>query len=83
MKHLTIIYNNHTLFDSEVNELVWADTDNGIKIEGRIKQRNTSSGGAGGLLDMLANVSKNRTAEMVAEKRQQLETEKVEAPAEV
>jgi hypothetical protein len=32
---------------------------------------------------MLANASKNRTAEMVAEKRQQLETEKVEAPAEV
>ena len=54
-----------------------------LKIEGRIKQRSTSIGGAGGLLDMLANASKNRTAEMVAEKRQQLETEKVEAPAEV
>lgn len=82
MKHLTIIYNDHTLFDSEVNELVWADSDNGIKIEGRIKQRN-NGGGAGSLLDMLANVSKNRTAEMVAEKRQQLETEQFEVAAEV
>jgi hypothetical protein len=82
LKHLTIIYNDHTLFDGEVNELIWADSDAGIKIEGRIKQRN-NGGGAGGLLDMLANVSKNRTAEMVAEKRQQLETEQVEVPAEV
>ena len=80
MKHLTIIYNDHTLFDGEVNELVWADSDSGIRIEGRIKQRGNNGGG---LLDILANASKNRTAEMVAEKRQQLETEKVEVAAEV
>jgi hypothetical protein len=80
LKHLTVTYNDHTLFDGEVNELVWADSDSGIKIEGRIKKAGNNSGG---LLDMLANASKNRTAEMVADKRQQLETEKVEVAAEV
>ena len=78
MKHLTVIYNDHTLFDSEINELVWSDSDSGIKIEGRTKQR-SSGGGAGSLLDMLASVSKGRTSEMVAEKRQQLEAEQVAA----
>ena len=78
MKHLTVIYNDHTLFDSEINELVWSDSDSGIKIEGRRKQR-SSGGGAGGLLDMLASVSKSRTSEMVAEKRQQLQAEQVAA----
>lgn len=73
-----MIYNDHTLFDSEINELVWSDSDSGIKIEGRTKQR-SSGGGAGGLLDMLASVSKGRTSEMVAEKRQQLEAEQVAA----
>ena len=82
MKHLKVTYNDHTLFDGEIAELVWSDSDHGVKIEGRTKPKG-AVGGAGSLLDMLASVSKNRTAEMVAEKRQQLETEQVEVAAEV
>ena len=75
MKHLTVTYNDHTLFDGEINELVWLDSDSGIKIEGRTKPK--SAGGAGSFLDMLTGASKARTAEMVVEKREQLEQEAV------
>ena len=41
------------------------------------RTRVKAAGGAGGLLDMLASVSKSRTAEIVADKKQQLEQESV------
>lgn len=73
------MYNDHTLFDGEINELVWLDSDNGVKIEGRIKPAAAGKTGGQGLIDMLTGASKNRTQEMVTQKRQSI----VEAEPEV
>lgn len=72
MKHLKVIYNDQILFDGEINELVWLDGDSGVKIEGRVKPAATAKPAAAGLLDMLTGASKNRTQEMVTQKRQSL-----------
>ena len=69
MKHLTIIYDAGSgpsmLFDGDIEELVFTDSANGCKVEGRI----TKSGGQGsGLLDLLSKASKastNKTIEKV------------------
>ena len=74
MKHLTIIYNEQTLYDGEIAELIWSDTANGVKVEGRTAVARASSGGPG-LLDMLTSMSKQKTANVVAEKRAEFEAE--------
>lgn len=79
LKHLTITYNDHTLFDGEIAELIWSDTANGIKVEGRLRTKPANNnGGGGGLMDMLASLSKQKTAEVAAEKRADYEAEKPE-----
>lgn len=60
VKHLTIIYDAGSgpsmLFDADIAELVFTDSANGCKVEGRITK---SSGGQGaGLLDLLSKASK-------------------------
>lgn len=81
MKHLKIIYTtdqgDQTLFDSEIQELVWSDTANGVKVEGRTRT-GKPAGNAGGFLEMLSGLSKAKTEQMVAEKREELEPELVE-----
>lgn len=62
------MYNDHILFDGEICELVWSDSDSGVKIEGRTVRKAQPSGG-GGILDMLTGMSKQKTADMVSEKR--------------
>lgn len=69
MRHLTIIYNERTLFDGEVAELSWADSDNGVKVEGRMKPRSNGSGG--GFMDMLAGLSKAKPASQIAEEKRE------------
>ena len=80
MKHLKIIYTteqgDQTLFDSEIQELVWSDTANGVKVEGRTRPGKPAN--AGGFLEMLSGLSKAKTEQMVAEKREELEPELVE-----
>lgn len=68
MKHLTVIYDAGSgptmLFDGEISELVFTDSDNGCKVEGRL----TSKGGGqgSGLLDLLSKASKaQKTIEKV------------------
>ena len=70
MKHLTIIYDAGSgpsmLFDGEIAELVFTDSVNGCKVEGRITK--TSVGQGAGLLDLLSKASKastNKTIEKV------------------
>ena len=80
LKHLTITYNGVTLWDAPVGSLDWQDTDNGVKVEGRIKPKPAGNGGAGGLLDMITGLSKKATND----KRESLTSEDaVEEPAEV
>lgn len=75
MKHLKITYNGHVLFDGEICELVWSDSDSGVKIEGRTVRKAQPSGG-GGILDMLTGMSKQKTADMIEDKKAVLEAEK-------
>ena len=85
LKHLTITYTTEqgeqTLFDSDIQELVWSDTPNGVKVEGRVKAV-AKSGAGGGLLDMITNMSKASTANKANQLREAAETEAVEAAVE-
>lgn len=83
MKRLTISYNGAVLFDGEVEELSWQDAAHQVSVAGKLKapagarQSAPASGGAvGGIMDLLAGVSKARTAEAVKERKQELAAEK-------
>lgn len=81
MKHLTITYNDQTLYDGEIAELIWSDTESGVKVEGRVRPVRGAAGGPG-LLDMLTSLSKSKTAEVAAEKQADYEAEQEPALAE-
>lgn len=77
MKHLKIIYNEQTLYDGEVAEFSWAESDNGVRVEGRNKAAKPKPAqGGGGILDMLTGMSKQKTADMIEDKKAVLEAEK-------
>lgn len=80
LKHLTITYNGHTLYDGEIAELIWSDTEGGVRVEGRVRPARASAGP--GLLDMLTSFSKQRTADMAAEKLAEYEVEQEPVVAE-
>lgn len=77
MKHLTITYNDQTLYDGEIAELIWSDTESGVKVEGRVRPVRGAAGGPG-LLDMLTSLSKSKTAEKQADFAAELEAERAE-----
>ena len=54
MKHLTITVDALTLFDGDVDEIVFTDSDAGVGVQGRIKR----AAAGGGLLDLLAAAAK-------------------------
>jgi hypothetical protein len=73
-KHLKVEYttdggNSIVLYDAEVNEVVWTDGPNGIRVEGKT---GAGGGGMGGLLDLLTGASKARTEAVVEEKKASL-----------
>ena len=83
MKRLCVVYDGVTLFDGEISEFNWLDSDNGVKVEGRVKPK-PAGGAAGGLLDMLTGASKAKTAKMAEQKREEFAAEEVAAePVEV
>ena len=55
---LTVIWDGTTIFDGDVEELVFTDNDTGIKVEGRIKRAQAG----GGFLDILAAAAKPKPA---------------------
>ena len=71
MKHLTIIYNPGTgplqLFDGAVEGLVFTDTADGIKIEGRLKKAAAGQGGT--IFDLITKASQAKTQKLADEKR--------------
>lgn len=81
MKNLKVIYNDVVMFDSEIQEFIWTDSPNGVKVEGRVNAgKPGGGGGGGGLLDMITGLSKKATND----KRESLTSEDaVEEPAEV
>lgn len=70
MKRLVVTYGDQVLFDGEVAEFSWSDSAGGVKVEGRVRGK---SGGGGGLLDLVSGLSKQKTAQVVEQKREDYE----------
>ena len=62
MKHLTITVGDLTLFDSDVEEIVFTDSDAGVSIQGKMRRPTTSGGGAA-LMQLLSSATKKSTQE--------------------
>lgn len=60
MKHLTITVGDMTLFDGEVDEIVFTDSDAGVGVQG--KMRRPSSSGGNALMQLLASATKQTPA---------------------
>lgn len=58
-KHLTIRYGEFTLFEGDIEELVFTDNDQGVTVQGRLKKPVTG----GGLIDLLASAAKPKPKE--------------------
>jgi len=39
MKHLEILYDGHTLFDGDVEELQWSDSSDGVQVVGKYQRQ--------------------------------------------
>jgi hypothetical protein len=75
MKNLKITYGDAVLWDAPVGSLEWHDSENGVKVDGRVSAKPTSSPAArgGGILDMLAKASKAKTSQVAEAKREAYE----------
>jgi hypothetical protein len=62
MKHLTITVGDLTLFDGDVDEIVFTDSDAGVSIQGKMR-RATPSGGGAALMQLLSSATKKSTQE--------------------
>ncbi len=62
MKHLVISVGDLTLFDGDVDEIVFTDSDAGVSIQGKMRRATTSNGGAA-LMQLLSAASKKPTQE--------------------
>jgi hypothetical protein len=62
MKKLTVIYNDMTLFDDDIDEFVWQETNSGVTAQGKIKKASASSGG---FFNALASARKQQTEQTV------------------
>jgi len=59
MKHLTILYDGRPLFDAEVAEFNWSESETGISVKARTQSR---SGGSG-LNDLLERMRAARPSD--------------------
>jgi len=64
MKHLTITVGDLTLFDGDVDEIVFTDSDAGVSIQGKLRRATTSGGGGAALMQLLSAASKKPTTEV-------------------
>ena len=62
MKHLTITVGDLTLFDGDVDEIVFTDSDAGVSVQGKMRRLTTTGGGAA-LMQLLSNATKKTTEE--------------------
>jgi hypothetical protein len=70
MKHLRIEVNGSEWVNGDFAEITFTDGPGGVKIEGRVASAPTGNGGgAGGLLEMLAGASRNRTPETPTQRK--------------
>lgn len=84
MKNLKITYGDAVLWDAPVGSLEWHDSENGVKVDGRVNARPASSPArGGGILDMLAKASKAKTSQAADGKREAYEVEAIEPDPEL
>lgn len=65
MKNLTITYGDITVFDGEVGQFTWDESEDAVTVTGRRSKARTAGGG--GLLDLLAKASRQKTETMRAD----------------
>jgi len=63
VKHLTITVENLTLFDGDVDEIIFTDSDAGVSIQGKMRRATTSGGGAA-LMQLLSSATKKTNQEL-------------------
>jgi hypothetical protein len=63
VKHLTITVGDLTLFDGDVDEITFTDSDAGVSIQGKMR-RTTTSGSGTALMQLLSAASKKPTQEV-------------------
>jgi len=61
MKHLTILYDGRELFDADVAEFNWSESENGISVKARTQSRSNGSG-LDGLLERLRTARPSDTS---------------------
>lgn len=81
MRHLTITYNDVTIFDGQVDEFTWSDSDGGILVKGGVK-RAPAGGGLGGLLGAMAGARRQQTENIAAARQLELNDEAPPQPKE-
>lgn len=69
MKRLTITYDGITLYDADVDELIWSDSQDQVAVTGR-RRKPAGAGALAGLGDVLARASRAKT-QAVADKHQE------------
>lgn len=81
MKNLKITYGDAVLWDAPVGSLEWHDSENGVRVDGRINAGRPVSPGphrSSGILDVLTKASRAKTMQMAEEKREAYGAETVE-----
>lgn len=73
MKRLRVEYGNIILFDAEVAEVSWTDSEDGVSVTGKTKKSNGAN-----FFDLLSAAAKNKTDDEVEERRAEYEAEKAE-----
>lgn len=59
-RNLTVRFGDLTLFDGNIEELVFTNNDQGITVQGRLKK---SASASSGLLDLLTSAAKSKPKE--------------------
>lgn len=59
MKHLAILHGDKILFDGEVAEITYSESENAIQIKA-ILTKTVGGGAAGGLMELLANAARKK-----------------------
>lgn len=85
MKHLKITYGDAVLWDAPVGSLEWHDSENGVRVDGRVNAARPASAAVarnGGILDLLSKASKAKASQLAEEKREAYEAETAEPEVE-
>lgn len=76
MKHLRVEYGNIILFDGEVAEVSWQDSEDGVSVTGKLKKSSNAN-----LFDLLTGAAKNKHEDDVEKRKAEYEDEKAEKAA--